>query len=832
MSRFKRELGVADRVTGKLSGSLQKFGLDSKMADSLAGDLTTGLGGLTLAAGGLGVSMYALQQAFEFGKQGATVAQTTESFNRFLASVDKGPEYLDEMAAATNDTVDDMTLMSSTLTLVAGTSDELGRAMVGNAPELLRIAKAANKLNPALGSTADLYAQLAYGIKRSSPMRIDDLGLTIKLGEANQKFADRLGKTVEQLTAEEKQMALLEATLEAGDRMIEQVGGNVEAMGDEFAQAETDITNLTNQLKGDTYPIFRDLLGVIVLVLDAFDKLYDALDKIPGGVNILYGGLTALSNAIRDGKKKNEELASATDDTAESMGDLTEQTEDLTDAEAEAAMSTEDLDRAQKALDDTINEIRKSYEGFFGSLSQGIIKHRDLGEAQAQAAEDYEQSLADLQKKAKNVYKDVELNFEESLPDRTSVQERMGMAADAWDEWALRIDTIIQDGVESPWYAALQQMGLQKPPDIGVREWAADLKSQFYEGELPELINKQADAWIENTGKMKAAQEEATANYQAEVAKRKAAVQEEIEALRAAREAELEAEREARNEATLELALTLAEQSGMLQAWSQQRFGPDFSQVADTAEEVIGLLESGMLDIDAALEGIISRSVGGVQTALDTTGEQAEKTKDQLDDILSQDWTRERSYNMHMIGMAIEESIDDEPFTPMMNNFVGAQQNILDGAIQMGLNLDSTFQTIDSQWAATVKSQVETWDDGMGEVAKAIQERVIDKLNEIPREIVIRVTTEQTGYEEGGGGGEGYQHGGQFTVGGASGTDRVPVHFMASRGEIVTVTPPGHAAPGPSINLNFGNTTISSGMDEAAFFANVEMAVSRAMQGV
>jgi hypothetical protein len=139
--------------------------------------------------------------------------------------------------------------MQGVLKLTAGTSDELGSALAGAAPKLLEIAKASNKLNPALGDTAFLYDSISTGIKRASPLILDNLGIVVKVGEANKTYADQLGKTVAALTAEEKQMALLNATIAAGDTLISQVGGNVDSATDSYAQLEVGIANVTNELK-------------------------------------------------------------------------------------------------------------------------------------------------------------------------------------------------------------------------------------------------------------------------------------------------------------------------------------------------------------------------------------------------------------------------------------------------------------------------------------------------------------------------------------------------------------------------------------------------------
>jgi len=184
----------------------------------------------------------AMKKVYDIGKQGAAIAQTTESFNRLGVSIE-------DLRTASRGTIDDMTLMSASLTLVAGAGEELQKNLLTSAPQLLAIAKAANKLNPTLGDTAFMYDSIATGIKRSSPLILDNLGIVVKVGQANEEYAVAIGKTVAQLTAEDKQMALLNATIKAGDRLIEQVGGSTEALGDSYAELETNLKNITDQFK-------------------------------------------------------------------------------------------------------------------------------------------------------------------------------------------------------------------------------------------------------------------------------------------------------------------------------------------------------------------------------------------------------------------------------------------------------------------------------------------------------------------------------------------------------------------------------------------------------
>ncbi|MHC4753486.1 MAG: hypothetical protein ACYTFW_26950, partial [Planctomycetota bacterium] len=245
----------------------------------------------------------------DFGKfalvAGGAVAAIA-GVSKFLSKkIGLAPDLLDQLRVASRGTVDDMTLMSSTATLLAGTSDELGKSLGNATPQLLEIAKAANKLNPSLGTTSHMYESIALGIKRASPLILDNLGLTIKIGDANEAMAKELGKSVDALTAEEKQMALLNATLAAGDNLIAQVGGTTESAADSFEQLEASVANakdamavavsdgLTPMVKG-----LADFIAGAKPAYDAYVALHDAMDA---GL-ITEAELVELDRAQADGK--------------------------------------------------------------------------------------------------------------------------------------------------------------------------------------------------------------------------------------------------------------------------------------------------------------------------------------------------------------------------------------------------------------------------------------------------------------------------------------------------------------------------------------------------
>ena len=326
----------------------------------------------------------AFKKAMDFGEAGAAVYQTSESFGILMEKVGATPGLLEKLRTASRGTVSDMQIMASTATLLAGANGELATALADATPELMEIAKAANKLNPSLGDTTFLYESLAKGIKRASPMILDNLGLIIKVGEANETYAKSVGKTVEQLTAEEQKIALLNETLRQGKVLMEQAGNSTESATDSFQQLDAAWTNLTNLQKQRLSPALSEVAEWMTRVTQAqVDSKTTWMTYIPilqqaeAVMNILkgtFGGTKAASDALTESQKnaisiQQESIDSLTrmsgslsmagkeaNAAATSMSGLTTSVIDLT----KANLGTE----AIKNLDEAMKEGRLTQEEY------------------------------------------------------------------------------------------------------------------------------------------------------------------------------------------------------------------------------------------------------------------------------------------------------------------------------------------------------------------------------------------------------------------------------------------------------------------------------------
>jgi len=244
---FAKGLGGATKQAAKwaanIGATVAKFGLATVAAGAAAATgavlgLGAALAKLTIDA----VPLEGIGQAFEAMARDAGLS-------------------LESMRKSAAGTVSDFELMRKANVALTGAGEDLSKELGQNLPRLLEIARAASR---ATGESVDfLFESLVTGVKRSSPMMIDNTGLALRLSEANQAMADSMGVAVDELTAEQKQIAILRATVKAGDKMVEQFGGGAVTAAERLAQFRVQIQNAKDQVGLAFVPALNELLKPI-----------------------------------------------------------------------------------------------------------------------------------------------------------------------------------------------------------------------------------------------------------------------------------------------------------------------------------------------------------------------------------------------------------------------------------------------------------------------------------------------------------------------------------------------------------------------------------------
>lgn len=427
----------ASKELNKIKGEVYGLGTEANKAAAGTENVGMSLGELdktaAIAVAAIAAFGVAAKKAWDLAYEGAQIQQTDASFKLLLKTIGASPKLLDELSEASRGTIDDMSLMSSTATLLAGTTGQFGKSLADATPQLLEIAKAANKLNPSLGDTAFMYQSIATGVKRASPMILDNLGLTIKVGKANEEYAKQLGKTVEQLTAEEQKTALLNETLRAGKVLIEQVGDNVDSATDSYERLKSSTKNLADATKKDLAGSFQGFNIVLADTIDKFieyqysikdftyyqaeaakqlensglvgevlDANIDALattlqnnaqvaDNMTnsytamalqfgitnGTIDENIDSLEEVAKAAKDASKQYEGMLSLTKRLTDETENFTEKTDDLKDKQADLKDEIETLIRdGWSPQSDKVLELQGKYDDLSDQIDQTAKEHR------------------------------------------------------------------------------------------------------------------------------------------------------------------------------------------------------------------------------------------------------------------------------------------------------------------------------------------------------------------------------------------------------------------------------------------------------------------------
>jgi hypothetical protein len=257
------EVAQIDQTTGKLKQlstevdktqtSLDKAGKTTTPVANGLGSIKTGVvemgKALAVAAVAIGTVVIAFDKAMELGEEGAKIIQTKASFEALAGGADKAAEMMRKMGTAARGTVDDDELAAATITLLSGTTGKLKDSFSEAAPQLLEMAKAANKLNPTLGDTASIYQGMAEGIKNGRVVMLNSLGLMVDQASANEEYARALGKSASGLSKEEEKQAMLNQVLERGHVLMDQVGGDTSSATDEFERLKVAQNEVGDNLK-------------------------------------------------------------------------------------------------------------------------------------------------------------------------------------------------------------------------------------------------------------------------------------------------------------------------------------------------------------------------------------------------------------------------------------------------------------------------------------------------------------------------------------------------------------------------------------------------------
>jgi hypothetical protein len=210
------------------------------------------------------------REVLDLATNGIKLAPIVSSFDRLSASIgESGDEMIAVTRTATKGLIKDLDIMQS-----ANKAILLGLPVTAN--EFGTLASAATALGKAMGQDATKSLDdLITALGRSSPLILDNLGLTVKVGEANEAYARSVKRSANDLTDAEKKLAFYNAAVDAAKVKMEALGGVQLTLADQITRLRNGFQNFTDALGVAIArsPVLNELLGAFAgSVEDAFGK--------------------------------------------------------------------------------------------------------------------------------------------------------------------------------------------------------------------------------------------------------------------------------------------------------------------------------------------------------------------------------------------------------------------------------------------------------------------------------------------------------------------------------------------------------------------------------
>ena len=105
----------------------------------------------------------------------------------------------------------------------------------------------------------DAFDRLVRGASKAEPELLDELGITLRLATATEKYAATIGKTAKQLTAYERSQAVLIET----QRQLDEYYGDIDPQSNPIIQLSETFTDLIKIGSQKVLPFFKGLVGFI-----------------------------------------------------------------------------------------------------------------------------------------------------------------------------------------------------------------------------------------------------------------------------------------------------------------------------------------------------------------------------------------------------------------------------------------------------------------------------------------------------------------------------------------------------------------------------------------
>ena len=315
------KMDKASKSAGTLGRNMKGAGDASSGASKNFSKMSQGMGGFVGAYATLAANVFAVSAAFNFLKRAADIEQLRKSQIEFARSSGTALQSVTErLREASNG--------------MLGFQEAASAAAIGSAKgfspqQLEELAIGAGKVSKALGRDfTDSFDRLVRGISKAEPELLDELGITLRLEEATNRYAKALGVNAKELTTYQRSQAVLVET----QRQLNEQFGDFEGSDNAFVKLQKTFEDVVNLVSEKVLPVFKFFANIIANNIGLAIGIFAIIGaKIFSTIPAVAGLGDALNDFVEDSEKGMQQNIEDMEEYADSVAEAKKELKDAAD---------------------------------------------------------------------------------------------------------------------------------------------------------------------------------------------------------------------------------------------------------------------------------------------------------------------------------------------------------------------------------------------------------------------------------------------------------------------------------------------------------------------
>ena len=273
MAKEKLIIELVAEAKGAIK-NLQAYTKEAKKTSDRVGKLTKLFKSyFAEIAGGILIARKLVKTAGELVKEFSKFDQIEMAFQNMSKAAGVSSEaVIDSMKELSGSTISTLNLMQSAnkAMLLGIPIDELD--------QMMEIARAAAQ---ATGETVKkMFDDIVVGVGRQSRMILDNLGIIVSVEKANEDYAEAVGIVGRELNETEKRQAFLNATLAAGQDIIQKVGIQAATDAEKYQQMSAAVANLRVEMGRTINDAIQPMLPLAINIVTRLNEWVKAKNDL------------------------------------------------------------------------------------------------------------------------------------------------------------------------------------------------------------------------------------------------------------------------------------------------------------------------------------------------------------------------------------------------------------------------------------------------------------------------------------------------------------------------------------------------------------------------